>query len=157
MLYMCVHARIRGTMKTLVLVDEEYGYRYHLLLTDLTLDQFTQWWASQGHIDDRDLTFLPGYLCEMETEEQNTLWQFYKACLSLPHIHVHTDGDSMLTLPDGTKVKHMGYDEHFYDSKPGDRVAWFDTSTNPPTWHYGHYDYKLEIVEDPPDNTFWVL
>lgn len=142
-------------MKTLVLVNEEYGYRHYLLLTDLTLDQLAQWWASQEHIDDRKLSTLPGSLCAMETEEQYTLWCFYEAYLSLPYAHVHTDGDSILTLPNGTKIKHKGYDEHFYDSKPGDRVAWFDTSTNPPTWHYGHYDDQLEIVEDPSDDTFW--
>jgi hypothetical protein len=146
-------------MRTLVLVDEEYGYRYYLLFTDLTVAQLAQWWSSLEHIEyPLPVSFFPGELVAMETDKDVRLWTTYNRCLSLPYIHVHTDGDSLFTLPNKVKVKHKGYDEHYFDSKPGNRVAWFDTSTNPPTWRYGYYDENLEIVEDgQDDNSFWAV
>jgi hypothetical protein len=143
---------LQGQNRLLVLVEEEYGYRYHFLFSAKTPDQLVEWWKGLDSVSGffyNPAKTMPDSNEEMltvATEDELEQWMTMLESHVHIHIHVHTDGDSFLRLPDGTFVYHKGNDPHYYDSKPGDRVCLMDPKTGEQV--LGYYDDNLNFVAD---------
>ena len=95
-----------------VLVDEEYGYRYHVWHTGMTPAGLEAYWSNIPSISEHYLNptqSMPGKWETAESAEDEQAWReayraggFYKAL-------IHWEDDSCLVAPDGRRITHAGY------------------------------------------------
>lgn len=134
--------------KLCVVLDEEYGYRHHIWFPGMTETEFLAWWENlesvSGFFFDPAST-LPGEVVTLDTREELALWRALDCANNIHKAHIHTDGDSFMTTPDGVNHHHKGYDEHYYDSKPGDTCC---KVLEDGTQIMGKLDDNLEFVPD---------
>lgn len=140
-----------GENRLLVLVDEEYGYRNHFFFSAKTTDQFVEWWKGLDTVD--GFFYNPAKTLAADNEDVLTVgnedeyeqWMTMHESNVHIYMHIHTDGDSFIRMPDGTTHHHKGYDPHYYDSKPGDRCCHI---LDDGTQVLGYLDENLNFVPD---------
>jgi len=106
-----------------VVLDEEYGYKRHIWMPGMTLTEFTEWWENLESVKKfffSPANTLPGKVVTLDTAEHLSIWRALDSCGMVTTAHIHTDGDSFMTTPDGVTHHHKGYDMQYYDSRPGD-------------------------------------
>jgi hypothetical protein len=135
-----------------VLIDEEYGFRNHFFFPSKTPEQFIQWWKELDTV--KSFYFHPSDIAEnneealitTESEEDDAQWDAMNKSNQHIFMHLHTDGDSFMRLPDGSEIFHKGYDEHYFNPKAGDVCTHFDEKTGQIIM--GHLDDDLNFAYD---------
>lgn len=97
-----------------VLVDEEYGYRYHLWYTGMTPEALEAFWQTipdmYAHYMDPAKT-LPGEWQTATTQDDHDVWVEYRERGQMYVAHIHSNDDSYLKAPDRRDILHAGYKE----------------------------------------------
>lgn len=98
--------------KVIVLVDEEYGFQYHLWKTGMTGAQLEAFWAAipemAAHFFDPTKT-LPGTWETAQSGDDLDAWRESKDSGEFYFAHIHWEDDSWLNCPDGRVIHHAGY------------------------------------------------
>lgn len=89
--------------RTVVLVDEEYGYRYWFWLVDWSHQDIEAWWRGLSTVE--DMFFNPsarlseygGRCVAVDCEEAEELFMLLTE-RGLPYAHLHQDDDSWLSV-----------------------------------------------------------
>lgn len=98
----------------IVLLEEEYGFKYHLWFTGLTSEQLETFWAGIPSIASYYLNpsgTLPGRFEEADTNEEMDAWYKAKKSGEYYSAHLHWEDDSWLRAPGGRLIKHAGFTE----------------------------------------------
>lgn len=104
--------RVDDQGHAVVLVDEEYGYKYHVWFTGMTPAALEAYWTAipsmAAHYMNPSKS-LPGRWETAMTEDDEKAWseayrsgEFYTAL-------IHWEDDSGLSTPDGRLLNHAGF------------------------------------------------
>lgn len=105
------------TPDTCILIEEEYGYRYHFWFPDIHLSEMEKWWREQFSIEPY-ITFsenarftLPGSVLSAG-DDINAFWMWNKLYeeSSYWYCHFNDDDDSYLKSPSGSFVFNKSYE-----------------------------------------------
>ena len=96
----------------LILLVEEYGYRLWFWFPNITSKELDTWWSVLDSVDPYFMTpeLLLGDLYQVENDDEFELFTTLQDTCQLYTVHIHTDDDSVLTKPNGTKIYHKGYE-----------------------------------------------
>ncbi len=95
---------------TVVLVDEEYGYREWLWLPNMSTAELKSWWEAQASIDGYWMNpkTLPGKLILISLNLACEITRALDHKIIRAFLHDDSDSCVKLTLMDGTRVYHQG-------------------------------------------------
>jgi len=102
-------------MSIQVLVDEEYGYKYHIWTLDKSVEELAEWWRTLKSVTGfffNPATQIPdifsGSMVTMETEKDLDKWFAARRCTNIPFLFIHANDDSYLEVK-GEQILHAGY------------------------------------------------
>ena len=86
----------------IVMIEEEYGYRYWIWEPRKTREELIEWWRAVESTDAYLFSpaSLPGKVTQIRKVRQ-------KSCLW--YCHLHMNRDSFLKTPEGEFIDHKGY------------------------------------------------
>ncbi|CAH0533134.1 hypothetical protein VST7929_00995 [Vibrio stylophorae] len=95
----------------LVLIDEEYGYRYWCWRPNMSAMALEAWWAALSSVEPYFMSPepLPGEVWQIDVEQYEQQCE-RRAESQAYHLHLHQDDDSVLTRPDGQPRYHLGWE-----------------------------------------------
>ena len=105
-------AKLDANGHAVVLVDEEYGYRYHVWYTGMTPSELEAYWSAIPRMADHYMDptkTLPGEWQTAEFTDELDAWTEAKRVGGFYRAHIHWEDDSGLTSPDGRDILHAGY------------------------------------------------
>jgi hypothetical protein len=143
-----------------VLVDEEYGYKHHFYFPSLNLGQFIEWWKELESVSEffyDPANTLPDGDEDMitaETDQEYEQWMTMLQRNMHVYMHLHTDGDSFIRLPNGETIHHKGFVPSWNESKAGDGACMFNKETG--EYITGHLGDNLEFVPDDESRQSWL-
>ena len=96
----------------LVLLDEEYGYRLWFWFPNITSNKLDTWWSELDSVDPYFMTPEPliGDLYQAEDDDELELFTSLQKTSKFYTVHIHSNDDSILKKPNGTKIYHKGYE-----------------------------------------------
>ena len=143
-----------------VLIDSVYNQTLFFFYPNKTSEQFIEWW--------RNLESISEFLFEPETKEDlvnvRTEEDYVEWILAIDTsllLHINTDGDSFLVLPDGTEIYHKGFDGNYLELQPGDETVRLGQEGLIVSGHLGE-DFNfipdsemIDIDEDLSELAYW--
>ena len=92
----------------LVLLEEEYGFRYWFWHTNMSDEELIDWWLNLESLSPYLMTPepLPGNVILVANMQE---WQNLQENTEHYQAHIHLDDDSWLKLPSGKYLGHAGY------------------------------------------------
>ena len=101
--------------KTVVLIEEEFGFRMWLLIANLNNNQFEQYWKDLQHIDKFNFFKLFSEIGVLYNITENNLYNKIESLRGkIYSAHIFDDCDSCLIQPNclgGKVITHSFYDE----------------------------------------------
>ena len=93
----------------LVLLEEEYGYKYWFWFPKMNQDELEIWWETLETVDPYFMSPepLPG---DVIFAENMDYWHALEEAKRHFTGHIHCDDDSWLKKPTGEYIYHKGYD-----------------------------------------------
>ncbi len=101
----------RAKSETVVLLDEEYGYREWIWFPKMCAVELEAWWRALESVEPFywQPELLPGDLFQMKEERDFEVSMKLFAVNRHYSALINDDNDSVLTRPDKSKIYHKGY------------------------------------------------